>query len=51
MKRKKHPTPSNSNNDTDKEENQMDILPIETFKNRIKRHAEKVTGTEGSNKK
>ena len=28
----------------------MDISWIETFKNRIKRNAEKTTGTEGSNK-
>ena len=51
MKRKKHPAPLNSDNDTDEEEDQMDILLIETFKNRMKRNVEKTTGTESSNKK
>ena len=40
-KRKKHPIPSNSDNDTDKEDNLMDISLIEALKYRIKRNAEK----------
>ena len=35
----------------EEEDDLRDILPIEAFKYRLKRNAEKATGTESSNKK